>query len=83
MQNRTHHASPSATSIYTYTHDTTVGTGKKSQYVPKQKNLQVPSFQFHNGFVVRVYANGGMVVAVVVIGSHSLLVVYLYYELRS
>ena len=33
--------------------------------------------------VVRVYADGGMVVAVVVIGSHSLLVVYLYYELRS
>ena len=33
--------------------------------------------------VVQVYADGGMVVAVVVVGSHSLLVVYLYYELRS
>ena len=40
VQNRTHHASPCATSIYTYTHDTTVGIGKKIT-ISRQKNLQV------------------------------------------
>ena len=37
MQNRTHHASPGATSIYTYTHDTTVGIGKKNRNTEAEK----------------------------------------------
>ena len=44
VQNLTHRAYPSATSIHTYTHDTTIGIGKKIK-IATQKNLQVPSVQ--------------------------------------
>ena len=37
VQNWTHHASPCTTSIYTYTHDTIVGIGKKNHHTEPEK----------------------------------------------